>query len=201
MAKDEVIKRLENSWEMLSNRIDHAQMEFLKNAEEEDLANNHFICWEEADVPFQLGRYFYPERDDGRYEFHLEMRLTPNNFDGYTFSDNGNLAKVQHKLGKKVDIDFLVEDREDELLSVCGEANYFRYKIEGVSHGRRTLLEAIEEDYERLKTFSQYKICRHTVYAVLDKHYHRSDPKLWNKAKSLLKKMRESGITVFVKEF
>jgi hypothetical protein len=30
MAKDEVIKRLENSWEMLSNKIDHAQMEFLK---------------------------------------------------------------------------------------------------------------------------------------------------------------------------
>ncbi len=200
MAKDEVIKRLENSWEMLSDRIDQAHKEFLKNAKEEDLAKEYLICWEEADVPFQLGRFFYPEEDDGRYEFHLEMHLTPNNFKGYTFSDNGNLAKVQHKLGKKVDIDFLVEDREDELLSVCGEAKYFRYKIEGTTRGRTTLLEAIEEDYERLRTFSQYKICSHTAYAVLDKYYHRSDPKLWNKAKSLLKEMEESGITVFVKE-
>ncbi len=200
MAKDEVIKRLEGSWKTLSDRIDRANKEFLKSKDEEDLAHNHFICWEEADVPFQLGRFFYPERDDGRYEFHLEMRLTPKNFDGYVFSDNGNLAKVQDKFGKKVDVDFLVEDREDELLSVCGEAKYFRYSIEGVAHGRRNLLEAIKEDYERLKTFSKYEICRHTVYAVLDKYYHRSNPNLWNKAKSLLEKMEDSGIRVFVKE-
>lgn len=95
---------------------------------------------------------------------------------------------VRRKLGKEIDMDFLVEDREEELLPVCGEAKYFRYTIEGVSHVRRTSLKAIEEDYERLKTFSQYKICRHTIYTVLDKHYHRSDPKLRNKAKSLLKK-------------
>lgn len=57
-AKDEVIKRLENSWGMMSNRIDHPHEEFLKNAKDGDLANKHFICLEEAFVPFQVGRFF-----------------------------------------------------------------------------------------------------------------------------------------------
>ena len=114
---------------MLSNRIDQAHEEFLEDADEEELADNHIICWEEADVPFQLGRFFYQGKDDGKYEFHLEMKLSPRNFDGYKFADNGNLEKVKEKLGRNAIIDFIVEDGSDDLLSACGEAKYFRYSI------------------------------------------------------------------------
>jgi hypothetical protein len=200
MAKSEVVKRLENAWEMLSDRIDNAHKEFLKNADEEDLAESHFVCWEEADVPFQLGRFFYADKDDGKYEFHLEMNLKSKNFEGYEFSDNGSLSKVQEKLGKNARIDFLIEETTSSTLSVCGEAKYFRYSIEGVSRGRITIIDAIKEDFEKLKTFSKYEICQDTVYAVLDKYYHRFDTKSWDKAKLLFEKMEDSGITVFMKE-
>ncbi|MCL5989183.1 MAG: hypothetical protein M1166_02495 [Candidatus Thermoplasmatota archaeon] len=200
MAKSEVVKRLQNAWEMLSDRIDRAHKEFLKDADEEDLAESHFICWEEADVPFQLGRFFYSEKDDGKYEFHLEMNLKSKNFEGYEFSDNGNLSKVQEKLGKNARIDFLVAGPTNDIFPVCGEAKYFRYPIEGISRGTRTITDAIEEDFEKLRTFLKYEVCQNTVYAVLDKYYHRFDAKSWDKAKLLFEKMEDSGITVFMKE-
>ena len=200
MNKSEVVKRLENAWEMLSDRIDKAHREFLKDADEEDLADNHFICWEEADVPFQLGRFFYAEKDDGDYEFHLEMNLKSRNFDGYKFSDNGNLSKVRDKLGRNARIDFLVEGPSNDIFSVCGEAKYFRYSIEGISRGARTIIDAIQKDFEKLKIFSKYEVCQDTVYAVMDKYYHRFDTKSWDKAKSKFKKMEDLGITVFLKE-
>ena len=99
------------------------------------------------------------------------------NFDGYKFSDYGNLDEAREKLGEKRRIDFLVEDGNDDLLSVCGEAIYFRYSIEVISRGTRTLLEAIEDDFEKLKLFSEYDICRNTTYAVLDNYYHMFDRK------------------------
>ena len=40
LSEYEVVKRLENAWEMLSDRIDNAHKEFLKNADEEDLAES-----------------------------------------------------------------------------------------------------------------------------------------------------------------
>ena len=142
MNKSEVVKRLENAWEMLSDRIDKAHKEFLKDADEEDLADNHFICWEEADVPFQLGRFFYAVKDGRDYGFHLEMNLKSRNFDGYKFSDNGNLSKVRDKLRRNARIDFLVEGPSNDIFSVCGEAKYFRYSIEGISRGTRTITDA-----------------------------------------------------------
>ena len=128
------------------------------------------------------------------------MNLKSRNFDCYKFSDNGNLDKVREKLGKNIRIDFLVEDGTDDLLSVCGEAKYFRYSIEGISRGTRTIMDSIEDDFEKLKVFSKYDICRNTAYAVLDKYYHRFDKKSWAKAKLKLEKMKEAGINVFVKE-
>ena len=200
MGNVEVVKRLEKAWGLLSDRIDSAHEEFLEDADEEELADNHFVCWEEADVPFQLGRFFYHGKNDGRYEFHLEMNLKSRNFDGYKFSDDGNLDEAREKLRKNARIDFLVEDGTDDLLSVCGEAKYFRYSIEGISRGTRTILDAIEDDFEKLKIFSKYDICRNTVYAVLDKYYHSFDKKSWANAKLKLEKMKEAGINVFVKE-
>ena len=200
MAKSEVVKRLENAWELLSDRIDQVHKEFLEHATKEELSDNYFVCWEEADIPFQLGRFFYQDKDDGKYGFHLEMHLTSRNFDGYKFSDNGNLEKVKDKLGKNARIDFLVEDGTVDLLSVCGEAKYFRYSIEGVARGGRTVLDSIEEDFEKLKAFTKYEICRYAVYTVLDKYYHRNEPKTWSKVKAKLDKMSEAGITVLMKE-
>ena len=54
MAKSEAIKRLKNAWDLLCDRIDQVHEEFLEEANEEKLADKHFVCWEEADVPFQL---------------------------------------------------------------------------------------------------------------------------------------------------
>jgi hypothetical protein len=67
------------------------------------------------------------------------------------------------KLGRNAGIDFLVEDGTDNLLSVCGEAKYFRYSIEGVSHGRRTVFEVIDDDFEKLKLLNKHEIGRDSV--------------------------------------
>jgi hypothetical protein len=197
-VKAKVVERLEKAWEMLSDRIDNAHNEFLKNSNENELGDNHFICWEEADVPLQFGRFFYADKDEGDYEFHLEVNLKSRNFVGYKFCDNGNLSKVRDKLGRNARIDFLVEGSSNDIFSVCREAKYFRYSIEGISRGTRTIMDAINEEFEKLKIFLKNEICQNTVYVTLDKYYHRFDTKSWNKVKSIFEKMENSGITVLI---
>ena len=114
------------------------------------------------------------------------------------FNNSPPNARQTHSSIKDVSQGIILEDNTTERR--CGEAKYFRYSIEGISRGTRTIIDAIEKDFEKLKTFSKYEVCQDTVYAVMDKYYHRFDTKSWDKAKSVFKKMEDSGITVFLKE-
>ena len=200
MAKAEVVKRLEKAWEMLSNRIDEENEKFLEDANEDQLAENYFVFWEESDVPFQLGRFFYLVNDDQKYVFHVETHLKSSNFDSYRFANNGNLERTRRALGKKAKVDFLIDDGSNDILVAIGEAKYFHYKVEGVSRGAKTVLGEVGKDFNRLTTFEKEKICRYTVFVVLDKYYHRYEPTTWNRVLAKLDKMKESGVIVFWKE-
>ena len=200
MAKAEVVKRLEKAWEMLSNRIDEENEKFLEDANDDELAGNYFVCWEESDVPFQLGRFFYLVNDDWKYVFHVETKLKPSNFKSYRIGYNGNLESARRALGKITKVDFLIEDRSTDIFVAIGEAKYFRYKVEGISRGTRTVLGEVGDGYNRLTTFEKEEICKYTVFVVLDKYYHRYEPTTWNRVLAKLDKMKESGVIVFWKE-
>lgn len=200
MREPDVIMRIEAAWKEISDNIYKQHKQFLKDNDENSLGDKHFVIWEEADIPFQIGRFLLADQDDGKYEFHLEMNLKSKNFDGYSFSDNGNLERVKKVLKRDARVDFLVDDLSNHQFPVIGEAKYFRYSIEGISRGRRDVLDEIQKDYEKLKTFIENKICKYGVYFVVDKWYHRNDPKTWNKIVKKLEKIESNGIYVFKKE-
>ena len=200
MRKPDVIMRIDSAWKELSETIDKEHERYLKKHTQQQLAYEHFVIWEEADIPFQLGRFLLNNEDDGKFEFHLEMNLTSSNFDGYQFAENGSLEKVIKKLRKKTRVDFLVDDMSRDHFAAIGEAKYFRYSIEGISRGKRTVFEAIDDDYEKLKTFLENHVCKHGVYLVVDKYYHRREPQTWKKIAKRLNDIESKGIYVFRKE-
>jgi hypothetical protein len=89
------------------------------------------------------------------------MKLKSNNFDGYDFGDDGRLDRVRDYLGRETRIDFLIEDKTAGTMPLIGEAKYYHYLVEGVSRGGRNALDDIQRDYEKLKTFLKYGICKY----------------------------------------
>ena len=200
MRKPDVIMRIDSAWKELSETIDKENERYLKSHSEEELANNHFVIWAEKDIPFQLGRFLLDNEDDGKFEFHLEISLASSNFDGYKFADNGSLEKVRKKLGKKVRVDFLVDDMSGDHFAAIGEAKYFRYSVKGFSRGNRTVMEDIDYDFQKLKTFLENHICKYGVYLVVDNYYHRREPQTWKEIAKRLDYIESKGIYVFRKE-
>jgi hypothetical protein len=200
MKKPEVVMRIEDAWKKLSNTIDKYHEEFLKHNDEEDLADNHIFIWEEADIPFQVGRFLLANQDVDKFQFHLEMNLKRKNFDGRAFSDNRSLDTIKEKLGRNARVDFLVDDMSPKHLAAIGEAKYFRYSIEGISRGKRNVMDAIDEDHEKLKLLVDNDVCKYGIYLVVDKWYHRNDPKKWKEIVKKLEKIESKKIYVFTKE-
>lgn len=198
MRKPDVIMKIEAAWNELSDTIDERQ----KGHDQDSLANNHFVIWEEADIPFQIGRFLLNNQKNNKYEFHLEMNLTTKNFESYSFSDNGSLEEVKKvlKVKKSPRVDFLVDDRSNSIFPAIGEAKYFRYSIKSVSRGKRDAISDLDKDYKRLHAFIHNQICKYGVYFVVDHYYHRKEKEIWKKIKAKLNKIESDGIYVFTKE-
>ncbi len=198
MRKPDIIMKIEAAWNELSETIDERQ----KGLDQDSLANNHFVIWEEADIPFQIGRFLLNNQKNDKYEFHLEMNLTTRNFESYLFSDNGSLEAVKKdlKVKKSPRVDFLVDDRSNIIFPAIGEAKYFRYSIKSVSRGKRDAISDIDKDHKRLLAFVKNKICKYGVYFVVDHYYHRKEKEIWKKIKARLNKIESHEIYVFTKE-
>ncbi len=110
-------------WEMQKNKKPNG-----KKPEE-----SHWICWNEYDLMFYIGRFFYEElkkkqeidrkKEDCKFsniEIHFEKNITHTNFLDYEFVENIK------KLKKKPKVDMIITDEtKDSSFLLCAEMKYF----------------------------------------------------------------------------
>ena len=169
---------------------------------EKDAKESHWICWNEYDLMFYIGRLFYDiltkkkEEEFSNIEIHFEKNVNSINFKGYKFE--GRLDELKNKLkmkrGPKVDMIVAYEDRNDSFL-LCAEVKCFHSASE---HFQKTPIQKIDEDIEKLKAIRDCEIAKRVVFMLFDDYYWYTDEKIANDIKHKLNSIEkdEKGITV-----
>lgn len=157
-----------------------------------DAKESHWICWNEYDLMFHIGRLFYNILSDKKEEkfsniqIHFEKNVNFSNFRGYKFEDRlGELKeKVKLKRGPKIDMIVAYEDSNDPFL-LCAEVKYF--------HGRpyESPVQQINRDIEKLKAIRSSKIAEKAIFMLLDDYYFYTDKETSN---DIMKKLHEIKI-------
>jgi len=160
----------------------------------------HWICWDEHDLVFHIGRFFYDilsEKKESTFsniEVHFEKFVNRTNFGGYEFENRlENLKnRLGMKKGPKVDI---IVDQEDSNASflLCAEVKFFR----GTKYERP--IPMINADITKLRAYRDQdsRIAKEVVFILFDDYYYCHDKKTASKIQERLDEIRnENGITV-----
>jgi hypothetical protein len=157
-----------------------------------------WICWNENDLTFHIGRFFYDilsskkEKEFLNIELHFEKNISSANFKNYKFPNS--LDKLKEKLQKwpKVDMIVAYEDSKDSFL-LCAEAKYFHSKVRYDT----TPIDLINADIKKLKALRDFEIAKRVVFILFDDYYWCHDEKTANEIWQRLNAIeREDGITV-----
>lgn len=170
---------------------------------------SHWICWDENDLTFHIGRFFYDilkEKKESLFsniEIHFEKKVDPNNFSGYEFENN--LKALEERLinegiinklksgkvnGPKVDIIVTYDNRPYRFL-LCAEAKCFR----GGRYERP--IEDINIDRNKLIAIRDLGIAKRIVFILFDDYYYCNDEDTSSAIEQRLDEIRnEDGITV-----
>ena len=179
---------------------------------EKDAKESHWICWNENDLTFHIGRFFYDilstkkEEKFSNIEMHFEKKVDSINFKGYEFENR--LEKLKGRLirkgvikkgkskeggGPKVDMIIAYEHSKDSFL-LCAEVKYFHCASrKGVPNPE------ICNDIEKLKALKDYKIAKRAVFMLFDDYYwYKRGGKTAKKIEDKLKRIEQekNDITV-----
>ena len=158
---------------------------------------SHWICWDEHDLVFHIGRFFYDilkkkkESLFSNIEIHFEKKVDHVNFsDDYVFADP--LDKLNARLDRwpKVDMIVAYENRPYRLL-LCAEAKCFRFPTDWE--------QAINDDIEKLEAYRDGNcgIAKKVVFILFDDYYWCNDEETANAIRQRLDEIRnKNGITV-----
>lgn len=127
-----------------------------------------------------MTRFYYKRLEESGLndiEVHINERLSPSNFEDYSFYDD--LVKIKNKLGVlKPDLIITFENSSESFI-LCAEAKCLRYSVEQASRKTRTVMEALKEDIKKLRMLKNYNICSSVAYLLLDDYYvhniHKND--------------------------
>jgi len=167
---------------------------------EKEAKEAHWICWNEYDLMFHIGRLFYDilskkkEEKFSNIEIHFEKNVNLTNFKDYEFKDRLDELKknLNMKKGPKVDMIVAYEDRNESFL-LCAEVKYFHSP-----QFPKTPIQKIGDDIEKLKAIRDCEIAKRVVFMLLDDYYWYTDEKTANDIKHKLDEIKkdEKGITV-----
>ena len=175
---------------------------------EKQAKESHWICWNENDLTFHVGRFFYDilskkkEAEFSNIEIHFEKNVNFSNFKDYDFFKpkkdklekfNEELKKIGRKRGPKVDMIVAYEDKSSPFL-LCAEVKHFHYASE---HYNEKPDEKIDVDIKKLKFIRNCGIAKRIVFMLFDDYYWYNDEETANAIQQRLGKIRnDNGITV-----
>jgi hypothetical protein len=168
---------------------------------EKGAKESHWVCWNEYDLMFHIGRFFYDilkGKTDGEFaniEVHFEKNVNSTNFKDYKFE--GRLDELNEKLkmkkGPKVDVIVGYEDKNSPFL-LCVEMKYFHSASERY---QRTPIQKIRDDIRKLKSIRDCGIAERVVFMLFDDYYWITKEDIANDIKYELEKIkRDEKITV-----
>jgi len=124
---------------------------------------SHWICWDEYDLAFHIGRFFYDilkEKKESLFsniEMHFEKKVDHINFpDDYVFADR--LDELRERLGRWTKVDMIVAyDNIPYRFLLCAEVKCFRGPPN--YHDNETPIDKINADIEKLKALREKLRC------------------------------------------
>jgi len=143
----------------------------VKELDEKGAQKSHWICWNEYDLMFYVGRFFHDILKEKGEEFknieiHFEKNVTPTNFEDYEFED-----RLDKKKRPKVDMIVVREYKNDRFL-LSAEAKYFHSASERYGEDP---IEKIKADIKKLETILKSKIAQSVVFMLFDDYYWWAD--------------------------
>lgn len=150
---------------------DYSKAEFVRGRGQAEM--EHWVCWNEADLMVQLGRYFYSQLHEvshSNIEAHFDKFLSASSFGAYSFKEKLPKLRGELKRVPKSDLIIVQEDSQDQFL-LCAEAKFFHCSEESVSRRKRTAKGAIEKDIDTLVAIRDLGIAERVVFIMFDDYY------------------------------
>jgi hypothetical protein len=199
MAADianEIQQMLIKAWGNFCDYYDKEVPEYIKSLEDTE---NYWICWNEYDLLFHIGRFFYDilskNKEYSNIAIHFEKNVNDTNFKGYKFKDKlGDLKKkLDMKKGPKVDL-IIVDESSDESFLLCAEVKYFHGPSE--RYGKKPT-EKIHEDIKKLKEIRDCEVAKRVVFMLFDDYYWNTKKETADDIKHELERIKkDEGIEV-----
>ena len=98
----EIQNTLIESWHNFINYYNKLAPEYSRGLSKEEKETSHWICWNEYDLMFHIGKRFYnilsykQGSSDLNTQIHFEKNINKSNFEGYTFENR--LDELKEKL-------------------------------------------------------------------------------------------------------
>jgi len=168
-----------------------------KFEEEKQAKDSHWICWDEHDLMFHIGRFFYDilkEKKESLFsniEIHFEKKVNHINFsDDYVFANR--LDELNERLGRWPKVDMIVaKENSNASLLLCAEAKCFRFPTDW--------RKAIKDDIKKLRVYRDLGIAKKVVFILFDDYYwYKQGGKAMKRIEDELEKIKkeENGITL-----
>ena len=200
---NQIEQMLVEAWEKFCDYYDtkapRYQDSWRPKLDEKSARDSHWICWDEYDLTFHIGRFFIDilkEKKESLFsniEIHFEKMVNSNHFPGYVFENKLDELKTKlgMKEGPKVDLIVAYENRPYRFL-LCAEVKCFRS-----TRFMSDPIDVINKDIEKLKALRDLKIAKKVVFVLFDDYYWCNDEKAANSIQERLDVIRnENGITV-----
>lgn len=176
----EIQNALTESWHQFLAYYNKLVPEYSSGLSKEDKETSHWICWNEYDLMFHIGKLFYNilGRKEGslypNIQIHFEKNINKSNFEGYTFENRLDelKEKLNMKKGPKVDIIVTKDEVNYDSFLLCSEVKFF--------HGPtwyETPVQQISRDIEKLKALKKCKIVQQVLFILLDDYYYCTEKK------------------------
>ena len=162
---------------------------------EKEAKESHWICWNEYDLMFHIGRFFYEalkKKEDSKFsniEIHFEKNINFANFKDYEFANRLNKLNENLKMNKgpKVDMIIAYENKNSPFL-LCAEVKYFHSASE---HYQKTPIEKITDDVKKLKAIRDCEIAKRVIFMLFDDYYWFTNEKTAKGIENELRKIKE----------
>ena len=206
---NQIEQMLVEAWEKFCDYYDTKAPKYQESwqpklKKEKDAKDSHWICWDEHDLVFHIGRFFYDilkEKKESLFsniEMHFEKPLVPNHFRDYVFETENCLDTLRTRLIEngvlnaghpEVDLIVVYDNRPYRFL-LCAEVKCFRGYV-------RDPIQAINDDIKKLRAYRDCKIAQRVVFVLFDDYYWCNDKKTAKDIEKKLDEIRnENGIIV-----
>lgn len=194
---EQIKEVLEDAWKKFCVYYREKATTYQKNwrpqLNEKQNLDSHWICWNEYDLTFHIGRFFYEilsEKGFSNKEVHFEKKVDHINIDnrGYVFENK--LDCLWNKLQKWPKVDMIVTQEDScGLFLLCAEVKCF--------HRYEPAIHKINEDIKKLKSLKDCKIAEEVVFILFDDYFcHKRGGIVITQIQKRLNEIKSDGITV-----